>query len=39
MHQAQTVKLANGKKIGFAEYGDKKGMPIFLFSWFTREQT
>ena len=31
MHQAQIVKLQDGKEIGFAEYGDRKGMPIFYF--------
>ena len=28
---AQTVKLADGRKIGFAEYGDAHGIPIFYF--------
>ena len=34
MHQQQTVKLADGRQIGFAEYGDPKGKPIFYFHGF-----
>lgn len=34
MHQQRTVKLADGRQIGFAEYGDPNGKPIFYFHGF-----
>ena len=34
MHSAETLTLKNGRIIGFANYGDPNGMPIFFFHGF-----
>jgi pimeloyl-ACP methyl ester carboxylesterase len=34
MHQQRSIELTDGRQIGFAEYGDPNGMPIFYFHGF-----
>ena len=34
MPQQTTIKLHDGRQIGFAEYGDLNGIPIFYFGGF-----
>lgn len=29
--QEKTIKLSDGRKLGFWEYGDRQGVPVFLF--------
>ena len=34
MHEQRTVTLADGRQLGFAEYGDPNGLPVFYFHGF-----
>jgi len=30
-NKGQTIKLKDGRKFGYIEYGDPKGKPVFFF--------
>ena len=34
MHEQRSIKLADGRQLGFAEYGDPNGIPILYFHGF-----
>jgi pimeloyl-ACP methyl ester carboxylesterase len=34
MHEQRSVKLVDGRQLGFSEYGDPNGLPVFYFHGF-----